>query len=57
MSKYNDPKANECQINAPVTRELFEQFEDARYALRVTRAEFARRAFAAYLAQVPRKAA
>lgn len=51
MKDYNHD-AEKSWINTPVTRGLFEMVEDARWPMRISRAEFARRALAAYVAKV-----
>lgn len=40
------------QVNAPVTREMLTMVDDARWSMRISRAEFARRALAAYVEQM-----
>lgn len=48
---YN-PDLTKRQVNAPVTREMLDMVDDARWRLRISRAEFARRALAAYVEQI-----
>lgn len=50
MSQYNE--TSKYQVNAPVTREMMDMVDDARWPLRISRAEFARRALAAYVEQM-----
>jgi hypothetical protein len=50
------PNASEFRVNVPVNRELLDVIDEARHPLRLSRAEFARRAFVAYCETVSRKA-
>ncbi|SCB30421.1 hypothetical protein GA0061099_1004461 [Bradyrhizobium yuanmingense] len=49
-TEYNE--LAKYQVNAPVTREMLDLVDDARWPLRISRAEFARRALAAYVEQM-----
>lgn len=49
-AEYNE--LAKYQVNAPVTREMLDLVDDARWPLRISRAEFARRALAAYVEQM-----
>lgn len=53
--QYNEPAR--YQVNAPCTREMMDAVDDARWPLRISRAEFARRALAAYVEQMTAKRA
>jgi len=54
MAMYNNPDATELRVNVPVNRNLLDVIDEARLPLRLSRAEFGRRAFAAYCEQVSR---
>lgn len=54
-TEYNE--ITKYQVNAPVTREMLDMVDDARWPLRISRAEFARRALAAYVEQIIQRAA
>jgi hypothetical protein len=57
MIETNNQDIPKYQVNAPVTREMLDIVDDARWPLRISRAEFARRALAAYVAQITTRAA
>jgi len=57
MGMANNPDATRFQVNTPLTRELLDLIDQARLPLRLSRAEFARRAFAAYCEQTSWEAA
>lgn len=57
MGMLYNPDATECRVNVPMNRELLDVIDQARLPLRLSRAEFARRAFVAYCEQTSRKKA
>lgn len=57
MTESNNQDLPKYQVNAPVTREMLDLVDDARWPMRISRAEFARRALAAYVAKLSQEAA
>lgn len=54
---FYDPMATKFQINCPASKELAAAVDAARIPMRLSRAEFTRRALQAYVEQASRKVA
>ncbi|MCK1410196.1 ribbon-helix-helix domain-containing protein [Bradyrhizobium sp. 76] len=57
LRMFYDPMATKFQINCPASKELAAAVDAARIPMRLSRAEFTRRALQAYVEQASRKVA